>query len=258
MVNLSEQRKKILLEEEKYRLKVRKKLESTKRKLNRLVAFFNTNLGLFILSSVLIGGITGTYNLFKEWKKKKQTETALVNERIFITSKFLDEVIHRFKVLQFANDTLLEYRSRDVYLAVQGNTVKNGVKAQYYNFQSLYEEYGAWSIVRLMREYNKVEQDIENKNRIDAILSLLNENLDTLNHLSENFHIVTNRKMLPKGVKVEIIKKTGRNYYKINEVIYYFENGERVTRKIFKLNKNQSIEELVEKIKEFLKEVNIK
>ena len=260
---LSEEEKHKIILEERLRLEVRKELQNQSIKQNRTIAFFNTNLGLFLLSTVLVGGISFSYDYLRDKEIERIEQLDLKKEQFFTKNKLLDEVVHRFKILKLATDTLVEYKSKDIYLALKGNSVEGPLKAEYYNFKSVYSEYEAWSIQRLLRELSLVEENPENLEQVRAILDSFAENMETLNHLSENFFLVTNKgQHLPKGTHIKVykgkdIKYRGRIYYKKDEKFYYLDKDEKISGKFFKLDENEKISKLVELIKKYITEANM-
>ncbi|UTW62864.1 hypothetical protein KFE98_01520 [bacterium SCSIO 12741] len=260
---LSEEEKHKIILEERLRFETKEELQNQSKKQNRAIAFFNTNLGLFLLSTILVGGISFSYNYFREKEIKRIEQLDLERQRLFTKNKLLDEVVHRFKILQLATDTLVEYRSKDIYLALKGNSVESPLKAEYYNFKSVYGEYAAWSIQRLLRELSLVEENPENLEQIKDLLYSFSENTESLNHLSENFYLVTNKgRYLPKGTQIKVykgkdMKYRGRSYYLKDEKYYYLDRGEKISRKFFKLDQNEKINKLVELIRKYLTEANM-
>ena len=126
---LSEEEKHKIILEERLRLEVRKELQNQSIKQNRTIAFFNTNLGLFLLSTVLVGGISFWYDYLRDKEIERIEQLDLKKEQLFTKNKLLDEVVHRFKILKLATDTLVEYKSKDIYLALKGNSKEILLKA---------------------------------------------------------------------------------------------------------------------------------
>lgn len=68
---LNEGEKMKIREEEKYRVEVANGLRVTKTKAERLLAFLNTGLGLWILSTVFVGGASVAWNSCQDNRERK-------------------------------------------------------------------------------------------------------------------------------------------------------------------------------------------
>lgn len=73
---LDENQKQRILLEEQYRSEIKRKLEGEEPSGSgkKLVLFFNSNLGLWLLSTVLIGSISFLYNFYLTWEEKLEKQ----------------------------------------------------------------------------------------------------------------------------------------------------------------------------------------
>ncbi|MCR9173837.1 MAG: hypothetical protein NXI10_15145 [bacterium] len=282
-MSLSDEERSRIIEEEQLRSSIQKELNPSAKK-SKLIEFLNSNLGMFILSTVIVGVISFAYDYvqtdLEEQRKqsqieieKKRAERKALEERIFTETKLRDEVHLRFSILEKINDTLDKNEAMDIDLVIHGNSISEKIKAKYLNFGSLYQEYKNWSIIRLLREYCRVERNEKNKSNAFNVLELISKNRKTINELSLNYHVTTREnRILPRGAVIyedyfpkkdksnkNILnpKTRGFKYY---TRYYYYENG---NRKVLPLSDQpigniyvlkDQVPDLVLAIKTFLKE----
>lgn len=241
---LSEDEKNKIMLEEQYRDEIRSQLEnSDKKKWSHFLDFFNTNLGLFVLSTLLLSGTAFIYNFYEERQNQ-------LNER----ERMKNELVHRFNTLQSLNDTLFWYQTTDMHLAFQGNSRATGLKVEYYNFHSVYQEFSHWPIYRLINQILEIQSD----QKLEEILQLFERNEETINHLREHWFLKLNSgKVLPKRVPIRQGTKEVRgrkiryDYYKENSQERVIIEKDRPITKMAKINENSDLISLIELLSEY-------
>lgn len=233
---LSEEEKLKIRDEELFRHGLKAKLENSNKK-SSLIQFFNTNFGLFILSTILIGSVNFSYNSHTdregEFKEKKRLE---------------NELIHRFQTLQLVNDTMFWYQTIDIHIAFNGNASVSGLKPKYYNFKSLYQEYSNLSVIRIAENILEIQES----SKLDSLVQLLAKNQETINHLRENWFLrLRSGKNLPKkiGIKTSTKRVNGRrikyNYYLLNGIEVIVTDSPNQITKLAKIEANLDLKSLV-------------
>ena len=227
--------------EEIYRNEVRSELDKEKKvKQSRLISFFNTNLGLFILSTILLSGSAFVYQLYESRKEELGKRELMENE-----------LRHRINTLQSLGDTLYWYQTTDIYLAFNGNSQASGLKPEYYNFQSVYQEFSNWPVTRLINEMLEIKSD----SRLETILHLFQKNQETVNHLRENWFLRLNSgTVLPKGVSTELktMLTNGRpvryETYTVNGEEKVIQEQDRPITKMAKIDVSPEIKNLIDSL----------
>ena len=82
---LSNEEKGKIREEEIYREEVRKSFDLPKSRMHRITSFFNSSLGNWILTSILVGIISFSYNYFQdrsERQREKEQRIAKIDTEI--------------------------------------------------------------------------------------------------------------------------------------------------------------------------------
>lgn len=239
---LTEEEKLKILYEEQFRHKIKYRNEERVQN-SKLIQFFNTNFGLFILSTILIGGITFIYGEYSdrqyELKEKKRLE---------------NELIHRFQTLQTLKDTLYWYQTVDIFLAFNGNVSSGDLKPKYFNFKPVYQEYANWSVIRLAESVLEIQEN----DQLNSIVKLINKNQERINHLRENWFLrLSSGQYLPKNVdvktKTKILNniKVQYNYYSINGKEVVVKEGRNQITKLAKIETNLELDSLINLITKF-------
>jgi len=212
---LTDQEKQKIKLEEIYRKEVQKEFSKDKKK--GILDFLNSNFGAFLLSTVIVGGISFLYNLHQEKIKSQQLAIIKEEQRINYRNDLRNELNHRLKVIETVNDTLLDYQFIDLQLAYWGERIANDpkIKAQYFNFKSFNEKFDKWSLIRIVDELYLVE-DESNHLIIKDLRNSINENYETIRMLGEQWQDRTRTgKLLGKG-KLDLkkgiyLKRNGSN-----------------------------------------------
>ncbi len=111
---LSDTEKKKIYQEEMYRFEVKKQIEGDKPKRNKLVSFFNTNLGLFLLSSVLLSGLTFGYTIYSNNLKNRREEKIL-------KAKLKQEINTRISYIESIAKVMMRENFPDISKAFMGS-----------------------------------------------------------------------------------------------------------------------------------------
>lgn len=236
---LTDKEKERIILEEKYRSEVRTKLEDKELKPNKFLAFFNSNLGIFLLSAFFITGLGKLYEIH---------ESNILEEQKF--NRLNSELVHRLNTLQNISDTMFMYQAKDVDLAFKGNAIASKLNVESYNFRSVYSEYASWSCLRLIEQL----LEIENSRKLKELHTLLKKNTFAFDHLSENWfdkldsiYLPYRQKFINKGnVNPHEIKW---DYY-LDKSLYSHISKNRPIR-LFLINQTDDIKDLVEAIKNY-------
>ena len=142
--------------EEQLRFDVRVQLEAIHAKrINSVFGFLNTNLGIFLLSSIFLSSFSWVYN---EYKTRK--DLRLSNQR---AKTFLHyEIGQRLEVLQQLQDTISEDTKKDMVGAVRGGFT-----------YAIRREYSSLSLSALLIEY-ETRSDLDLSPEVQAAIRVLN------------------------------------------------------------------------------------
>lgn len=216
---LTEEDKQKIQLEETYRNEVQKSLSVNKK--SGFLNFLNSNFGAFILSTVIVGGISFLYDQHRDKVRKQQIAIIEEQQRFNQQKDLRNELVHRLEVIETINDTLYDYQFVDFQLAYWGTTIANDpkIKAQYFNFKSFNEKFDTWSLIRIVDELYQVED--ENKlTLIEDLRNELNNNYNTVKFLGEQWQDITvNGKLLGKGkldLRQNLYLKRGANHIPIS------------------------------------------
>lgn len=212
---LTEQEKQKVRLEESYRNEVQKEL--SKKKKSGILTFLNSNFGAFILSTVIVGGISFLYNQHRDEIEKQQAMLIKEEQKLNYRNELRNELIHRLNVIETINDTLYDFQFTDLQLSYWGISIANDSKinAQYFNFKSFNEKFDRWSLIRIVDELYLVEDD-SSLSLIKNLRDGLNENYRTIKFLGEQWQDITSEgKSLGQG-KLDLsqglyLKKRGNN-----------------------------------------------
>ena len=139
------------------RLGARKDFEDKyPQKKSRIWRFLNSSFGLFILSSIVVGGLSFAYTAWKDYTKsneEKRIENKIKNHTLRMLT---DEAIYRLDALYKLKIGAREFESKNVYLAIWGNGIRDtkelGIK--YYNRVGLFSEFENMSLYEVMSKLN--------------------------------------------------------------------------------------------------------
>lgn len=177
---LSDSEKEKIEAQEVFRQEIRSDLEKKQRS-SGLWKFLNSAFGIFLLSSVVVGGISFSY---KEWKNVKDAEEKLEqkNERnTQIRSRLRAETVVRLGTIHKLKSGAKEYESLNVLLAFWGNAVRTDTSLgfQYYHLNALFSDYKEWTIFELLAEL-KIYETSPVRDTIDDLFHSLRENANQL------------------------------------------------------------------------------
>lgn len=156
----SEEKNKILLEE-KYRIEVSKTLAEQKRKSNKLLSFLNSALGIWFLSTIVIG--LATY-LFDQYKQEQQIERQESTRRfqigLEISSRISQFWVHLEQIVNTSdtNYSLKNYIPYDT-IYYYWNAFKDPPSFNPKIVTSIYKEYENRSIISLLVELKTLYED---------------------------------------------------------------------------------------------------
>jgi hypothetical protein len=212
---LTEQEKQKIRLEESYRNEVQR--EFSKEKKIGVLSFLNSNFGAFILSTVIVGGISFLYNQHRDKIEKQQISIIKEEQSINYRNELRYELIHRLYVIETINDTLYDFQFNDLQLAYWGSSIANDpkIKAQYYNFKSFNEKFERWSLIRIVDELYLVEKE-SNQEVIVSLREALDKNYITIKYLGEQWQDITQKNKLLGQGKLDLkhcnyLNKTGNN-----------------------------------------------
>lgn len=253
---LSEEEKNKVRAEETYRMEVRQQLEASEpqKKRNKIIGFLNSNFGSFLLSTVIVGGISFLYTNHQEELRKMEEARLQAQANLLIQDRLQTELYHRLNTISTITDTLAEYQSKDIYLAYHGASVGNDplIKASFYNFKSHYLEYSTWSIIRLISELQKYDSS-PSLERLKSLFQKINSLI--VDYGQEWFYVTSKNKALPKRVKIleRRLPPDGRPAYTYNieGTEYILQPKDAPWRKVWHLDRTETIDELMEVIRDF-------
>jgi hypothetical protein len=153
---LSETEKERIKTEERFRFEGRAELEkSNSRRLNSMLGFLNTNLGIFLLSSIFLSSFSWIYN---EYKTTKDLRIKNQQEKTFLHY----EIRQRLSVLAQLADTVSEDTKKDLVAAVHGQ----------FDY-SIRKDYSALSFSALLVKYETLSNDTINP-AVETAIGVLN------------------------------------------------------------------------------------
>ncbi len=197
---LSDLEKEKLKSEEVFRFEVRKSLEVKPKDNSTFWKFLNSSFGIFILSTIIVGGFSFTY---KEWQnnvRNAETEKIETREKNNIRNRLRQETLVRLELIIKLKRGAKLYESLNVWIAYWGSSIKYEKKLpfKYYNSRSLFSKYESWTLFEVLAELNNYEEDTLSL-VIDKTARLMHENFDYLNG-GEYLKTKTNTgEFLPKG-----------------------------------------------------------
>ncbi|MEQ9309331.1 MAG: hypothetical protein RLN90_07740 [Balneolaceae bacterium] len=215
---LSEKEKNRILLEEQYRSEIKKKLDKDSKEKFNFFSFLNSNFGSFLLSTIIVGSISFIYNNHQDNIKNEE-----------IRSKLFTEFSHRLNTLESITDTLSEYQSKDIYLAYYGSNIGSDPKinASYYNFRSYYPEYSDYTIIKVLDELSKFDND----NRFIKLKTSLIEASPVIINLGQSwFYQINSSVNLPNNVAIKFNSIQETYYYSIDGNLNILDNNDSFKR----------------------------
>ena len=184
--------------EEHWRFEVRTQLEKTNGKpVHSVVSFFNTNLGIFLLSSIFLSSFSWGYN---EYKTNKDLRLKNQQEKIFLDY----EIRQRIDLLQQMGDTISEDTKKDMVAAVHGG-FDYSIRRDYrdLSFSALLVKYETLSdnnispqvqaAVRVLNQFEKYEDQLQ------AVRHFSRQ------HVAENYYCLTDQ--VKKDFRTHFLRK---------------------------------------------------
>ena len=157
---LSDEQKNRILDEEIYRIEVKKQLDSKEEKNeNKLLSFFNSNLGLFILSSCVLSLITWGYTSYSNYLNVRAVEKAQMKKLEY-------EVGYRLEVISKMTDTCYQEDINNFRYAIKGDDTKENTKT------AVFEAFDKRGLFCLIYEYNILLDREMNKDVYEALKEL--------------------------------------------------------------------------------------
>lgn len=247
---LTEDDKNRILQEEQFRVEIQRQLKAPPRKGAGFINFLNSNFASFLLSTVIVGGLSFLYSNHQENLAKIERESADRIERNRIITQLETEMAHRLKTMATLSDSLVQYKSKDVYLAYLGASVGNdpSIQATFYNFKSYYDEYASYSLLKLIDElqkWNKTNDYSKLKNSIIAV------NSDIVDLGQEWFYLVNSNTSLPKRVEILRNSQDGVYFYRINGELTKLRPQDKF-KKIWFIGDRSSVKTLLKEINVYL------
>ncbi|BFP42552.1 hypothetical protein FGF1_33970 [Flavobacteriaceae bacterium GF1] len=144
--------------EELARLEARNDFEEKRKNKNSAVwTFLNSNFGLFLLTTVFIGGISKCYTTWKEKQDEKIQQQRQEQEDFRIFTRLSEETIVRLSVIESLKDTIPEFKSKNVLIAFWGSTIRDDKKLslRYYHLRPFFTQYEKWTLVELITELSR-------------------------------------------------------------------------------------------------------
>ncbi len=120
-----------------------------------MFSFLNTNLGIFLLSSIFLSSFSWVYN---EYKTRKDLRLSNQREKTFLHY----EIVQRLEVLQQLQDTISEDTKKDLVGAVRGGFT-----------YAIRREYSSLSLSALLIEY-ETRSEFDVSPQVQAAIRVLN------------------------------------------------------------------------------------
>jgi hypothetical protein len=181
---LSNSEKEKIKLEEIYREEIKLEISRTHKTTNNVLLFLNSNLGIFILSSIILGGMSFTYT---EWRTSIDEKIKLeqqFNKNSEIKLRLKQETLARINSISKLEKGSREYESKNIWIAFWGESIKNEkelpFKFKYYNQRSLFTKYQNWTLFEVLAELKNHEEQEDIKSSLEEVLTSLNENIEHL------------------------------------------------------------------------------
>lgn len=247
---LSEEDKNRIVQEEKYREEVRQQLKAPTKKSSKIMSFLNSNFASFLLSTVIVGGISVLYSNHQEALKKIEKDAIVQKERNLSKRQVKLELAHRLQTIANLSDTLVDYKSKDVYLAFHGSSIGNdpNIKARFFNFRSHYEKYASYNIFQLIDEVQQYDDEKDYSKLKEAAVAI---QADIVDLGQEWFYTINGRKTLPKRIQIHKNKMNGVFYYRIDNVLKTLETKDSFSKRWY-IGDRKSVQLLNDRIYETL------
>lgn len=154
---LTDAEKQKIRSEEIYRQEVQEELQSQKKKKISFWAILNSGFVLFLLSSIVLGGISEYYKYWKNKKDKEESQAIEYAKDELIRKKLSEETLLRLSTIEKLQDTIHEYQSKNVLIAYWGNSIKEDktLELKYYHLRPLFVEYEKTTLLELLTYLNK-------------------------------------------------------------------------------------------------------
>jgi len=127
--------------------------------------FWNSHLGLFILSAVFLTFLPFLYTNIQDFITQRKEETHQ-------STKITAEINHRLNTIKMlTTDNLRPYQITDIRLATFG--IRENLKPDYYNFTSIFSDYRNMTLLSLITQLNTIthQAHLKTANRQLAIAS---------------------------------------------------------------------------------------
>jgi hypothetical protein len=172
--------------EEHLRFEIRTQLEKTNAKqVHPAVNFLNTNLGIFLLSSIFLSSFSWVYN---EYKTNKDLRIKNQQEQTFLHY----EIHQRYNVVEQLADTISEDTKKDVVGAVRGG-FSYSIRKDYrdLSFSALLVKYET-----LSENHNTISLQVQDATRLLNHFELYEDQLQLVQgfnrkHTLENYYFLS-------------------------------------------------------------------
>lgn len=198
--------------EEVFREEIKKSLTPPKSSLRKTIDFFNTSLGSWILTSLLIGVVTFTYNYFTDRNQKiKEKEASVQKINLELESRFFQfqSLLESLESLRNENNPQSDAsggfelgNSRLMQTFIQTGiydtwiTFKNGRQNEFLSIQ--YPEFKDRSIISLLSELIEKTDDEKQKSDLNEIRKYIIKDL--------LFNTRESRSMYPTKEQITAVK----------------------------------------------------
>lgn len=202
--------------EELARLEAREVFEkSSDNRRSKVWHFLNSSFGLFVLSTIVIGGLSWFYKEWKENQDEDQQEKIQQREDTRTLTRLTEETLVRLTVIEGLDDTIPEYKSKNVLLAFWGSSIRGdkSLNLKYYHLRPLFIEYEKWTLIELLTELSKFADKTVEKDILDTKNVIL-EDTDNIYGGQFVYAITKDGEKLPPGtlVKPEQSRYENRKY----------------------------------------------
>jgi len=156
---LNDEERERIRAEEIFRDEVRKSLSVKRSFWGKVYVFFNSSLGVFVLSGVFLTGVSSLYVRTSE--QRREDSARRENAR-----KLLVEIPFRVEELKKLESDVFSYSSlQTVRSAITGKTINDAAVGQLGDFEPIFAEYSGRSLLALLWEYQGL---LDEKSRADV------------------------------------------------------------------------------------------
>lgn len=178
---LSESDEERIKNEEFFRYEVRKSLDRNK-KSSSLWLFLNSAFGIFVFSSIIIGGLSFAYQEWQDNIRAMEMQEIEARENNQVRDRLREETLVRLGAIQKLKEGAKLYESLNVWIAYWGKPIKDqtDLPFKYYNSRALFTKYENWTLFEVLAELKNYEGEFVRQS-IDRTMVEMRGNIDNLN-----------------------------------------------------------------------------